>query len=535
MRTACVALTALLLTAPAAWAGEKKGLEGNWTVAFYERGLGLTPWLLKVDSKDGKPEAALTKAEKVGASELEDFRLEGKKLTFTIKLGPRAFRFEFLVPRKPGKYLLGTMQVGTGQVLAARLEATKDEKPTFTPPKQLPKFDYEQARELVGKAGEDPRGFDAAAVLFGEAKKNKATAEDVKAWAESLLAAAEKYGPRWAKGAPLRIAGAVDTDAYPAVAEQFARRIVKDLPEKATDDAQLLAYGLLELALEAGGKKEELTKVRARIHELEEKGHKAVLENFPFKPEPAPQRKGTRAVLVELFTGAMCPPCVAADMAFDGLEKTFKPSEVVLLQYHLHIPGPDALTNPDTQGRQKYYAGEVRGTPSIFFNGKAEAGGGGFRPQAEGKYKAYLEVVAPLLEKKAGAEIKGTAVRKGDKIDITAEVGKLEKPGEKVRLRLALVQELVRYPGGNGLVFHSRVVRAMPGGTAGFALTKDSAKHTASVDLKELRRNLRQYLAKHGPYPTALPLRFGELRVVAFVQDDETRDVLQAIEVPVKE
>src|SRR5262249_47439174 len=155
------------------------------------------------------------------------------KLTFTIKLGPRAFKFEFLVPGKPGKFLLGTMQVPNGPLLAARLEATKDEKPTFSPPKQLPKFDYEQAMELVGKAGEDPRAFDVAAVVCGEGKKNKAAAEDVKGWADSLLAAAEKYGPRWAKGAPLRIAGNVDPDAYPAVAEQLARRVVKDLPEKA--------------------------------------------------------------------------------------------------------------------------------------------------------------------------------------------------------------------------------------------------------------------------------------------------------------
>ena len=55
---------------------------------------------------------------------------------------------------------------------------------------------------------------------------------------------------------------------------------------------------------------------------------------------------GTVPVLVELFTGAECPPCVAADLAFDALGKTYKPTDVVLLEYHLHIPGPDALTNP---------------------------------------------------------------------------------------------------------------------------------------------------------------------------------------------
>ena len=38
-----------------------------------------------------------------------------------------------------------------------------------------------------------------------------------------------------------------------------------------------------------------------------------------------------------------------------------------------------------------------------------------------------------------------------------------EKPGEKVRLRLALVEDWVRYKGTNGLQYHHRVVRALPG------------------------------------------------------------------------
>ena len=31
------------------------------------------------------------------------------------------------------------------------------------------------------------------------------------------------------------------------------------------------------------------------------------------------------------------------------------PSELVLIQYHMHIPGPDPLTNTDTEARWKYY------------------------------------------------------------------------------------------------------------------------------------------------------------------------------------
>ena len=64
---------------------------------------------------------------------------------------------------------------------------------------------------------------------------------------------------------------------------------------------------------------------------------------------------------MELFTGANCPPCVAADLAFDGLQKAYSDKEVVLLQYHMNIPrGPEALTNADSDARFEYYADNYR-------------------------------------------------------------------------------------------------------------------------------------------------------------------------------
>src|SRR5204862_922525 len=88
--------------------------------------------------------------------------------------------------------------------------------------------------------------------------------------------------------------------------------------------------------------------------------------------------KSNRAVLVELFTGAQCPPCVAADLAFDALEKAFPSSDVVLLQYHLHIPRPDALCNADVEKRATLYRATLDSTPTIYLNGKPkEAAQGG--------------------------------------------------------------------------------------------------------------------------------------------------------------
>jgi hypothetical protein len=259
----------------------------------------------------------------------------------------------------------------------------------------------------------------------------------------------------------------------------------------------------------------------------------------PFKPEAYAGRKaGDRAVVMELFTGAECPPCVAADVAFDVLGKTYKSTELILIQYHMHIPGPDPLTNPSGEARWDYYrerfAGDVRGTPTTVFDGKPEAGGGGAIGAAENKYTQYREIIDKLLEEPAQAAVGVEAGRHGDTITVRASVSGLKEPGADKRLRLLLVEESVRYAGGNRLRFHHDVVRAMPGGPDGFPLTEKESKHTATVNLDELRGELNQYLDKYAaekrPFPRAArPMAMKQLKVIALVQDDKTGAILQAV------
>ena len=60
-----------------------------------------------------------------------------------------------------------------------------------------------------------------------------------------------------------------------------------------------------------------------------------------------------------------------------------------------------------------------------------------------------------------GKEMAGKAMRTGDKIDIQLEV--TEGAGDDMKLRLLVVEESIRYVGGNQMRFHHHVVRAMPG------------------------------------------------------------------------
>src|SRR5262249_2170841 len=149
-----------------------------------------------------------------------------------------------------------------------------------------------------------------------------------------------------------------------------------------------------------------------------------------------------------LFTGSECPPCVAADFAFEALSKTFKPTEAILLQYHEHIPQPDPLTNADGEARMNYYKEAFDrmlfgGTPSMVFHGAQGPRGAGPRDNAQRAYEQFHETISDELDQPARASLKLNATRKGDKIDISAEVADLKETGDSLRLRLVLVEEKV--------------------------------------------------------------------------------------------
>jgi hypothetical protein len=234
---------------------------------------------------------------------------------------------------------------------------------------------------------------------------------------------------------------------------------------------------------------------------------------------------------MELFTGAQCPKCVAADVAFDALQKSYKPTELVLIQYHLHIPGPDPLTNAETEARAKYYA--ANSTPTTLFNGKKLAGGGGGMANAESKFKQYSTIIDPLLEKATDVKVTGMAHRNGDKVEVAVEVAGAD--GEDLKLRLLVVEEAIKYVGGNNLRFHHQVVRAMPGGVDGVAIKDKTFKNSVTVDLVNVRKELTAYLddyAKERPFPKPQrPMDLKSLRVIALVQNDKTKEIVQALQI----
>ena len=86
---------------------------------------------------------------------------------------------------------------------------------------------------------------------------------------------------------------------------------------------------------------------------------------------------------------------------------------------------------------------------------------------------------------------------------------------------------------------HHLVVRALPGGPVGIPVKDKMGKATVTVDLDELRKKLGKYLEdftkEAGPFPGKMPsLDLKNLHLVAFLQDEKTREVLQAVQVDIK-
>jgi hypothetical protein len=396
---------------------------------------------------------------------------------------------------------------------------------------------YKAILEKAGKADEAKAVAVRVATMqlvAAEAAAKKLTDADPAATQARVLAAYESALKKAGRTAEAKDV-ALKVGKLELAATEPAAKKLTDTDPPLVQSRALAAY---LAALEKAGRAEEAKDVAARLAKVEARLDEEYLAKAPpFKPEPFAGRKdrsANKVAVMELFTGAQCPPCVAADVAFDNLAKMYKPTDLVLIQYHLHIPGPDPMTNPDAQDRASYYG--ANSTPNTFFNGKSAAGGGGGMAQAEGKYRQYVGVIDPILEQTTPVKLAGKATRAGARINIAVDVAGAE--GDDLKLRLLVVEETVRFGGGNGLRFHHHVVRAMPGGADGVALKEKALRHAATADVGEVRSGLESYLtdfASTRPFPQpGRPLDLKHLRVIALVQSDKTKEILQAVQFEVE-
>src|SRR5581483_8033880 len=122
----------------------------------------------------------------------------------------------------------------------------------------------------------------------------------------------------------------------------------------------------------------------------------------------------------EVFTGAACGPCVAADLAFEAMLQRYSRKELVVLMYHMHIPGPDPMVNPATLARGRYYG--VGGVPGYNIDGLGLKTGGGPKEMTKDNYSRTNPVIEKQLEAPAEAQIKLDATMEGGVVKVNANV-----------------------------------------------------------------------------------------------------------------
>jgi len=575
-------------------ADEKPALTpGNYIVyyAFSSTAPEQAFGLIKVEKKGGKLTGELLDKPAGLPADFESFTVDGRLVEVVFDLGGRKLSFEGFVDAKnpklangsfgddkllsrgkivsteheklekedlvvkieaPADYAKAAKLASAVAQLKAQAQRAKSAESKEKLKEKLAEVEKDQAEQapaiykaILEKNADSPVVVDAVLGLMRMGEKAGKPADAV-AWLKAAETFAEPLGTRFYADVLMKSGEAMkEQKGFETTAINTLEKTLKLLGAKATTAQQVRVLKAIHTAQEKAGKADAAKQTEARLAKLEDQLDKDYLAKVPpFKPRAFEGRKGKseRVAVFELFTGAQCPPCVASDVAFDALLKSYPATELVLLQYHMHIPGPDPLTNPSTIARWDYYKEKfpqaMRGTPSTVFNGKPSNGGGGGMGQAKAMFDNYTATINPLLEEETTIKITGSAALKGEKISIKVDVDGVPEPGENVKLRVILVEDTVKHVGGNGLRFHHQIVRSFPGGIEGTAFTDKKLAKTVDVDLAEVRKGLKKYLDEYDeddPFENLEKLLdLKKLRIVVLVQDDTSRAILQAFQMDVK-
>ncbi|HUB78160.1 MAG TPA: Omp28-related outer membrane protein [Bryobacteraceae bacterium] len=249
-------------------------------------------------------------------------------------------------------------------------------------------------------------------------------------------------------------------------------------------------------------------------------------------------KRSDRLVLAEVFTGAGCPPCVGADLAFDAAMQRYSRKDLMVLMYHQHIPKPDPMANSDTAARLKYY--DVRGVPTYFIDGGSVKFNGAGREETKSVWEHIQQPIEKELESPAEAKIAVNASAAGNSVKVAASIDGVKSQSKDLKVQVVLLEKELTYSGENGIRFHPMVVRAMGGkDDDGFAFDPTApAPVEQTFDLDKISAGLKTQLDDYeAKGHRGSPFKFvekkyqidrGNLAVVVFVQDAKTKHILDA-------
>ncbi len=252
---------------------------------------------------------------------------------------------------------------------------------------------------------------------------------------------------------------------------------------------------------------------------------------------------GGKVILAELFTGAECGPCVSSDLAFDALSEYYPRTALAIVEYHVHIPGPDPMTTDDAWDRYTWYEGQ--GTPTVIIDGRESIIGGGPKTVTKNRFSVYRYAIGKFEPEKPRATISLAAALRNDTVTVQVSVQRVGKNAvQQAALHIALLERSVDYTGANGIARHAFVMRRMFDGAQGTALSfqRSAERITRSLSLAEVEAAIKNSLdnptaqrswSYRRPFTgwRARPERLdrSNLAIVVWVQDMGTKEVLQAV------
>ncbi len=588
----------LITTMLTANAKEKPTADGTWLI---QCGYSCTHYrymgAMKFESKDGKPTLSYVADANDISTPLTFTNVEivGTMIRFQMKKESQDFSFEGTLDPKNPKRIYGNFTEKNDRVWSTILEKTHlekiDEQDTRFEVKVPPVLEelrqLEQAwtdarrkadaepnevkraklhqenkdslqqltiktdaayREAV-KLLDNPYSISAAKVLLMRAVRIHATPQEVAGWAKMVTDDNKKFGARYEQSCLAALASEIVwQNGFADIAMPYAERAV--LVPNMGAEKRMEALKVLAKVQKLLSKTDLLKRTQAEIAKLDDSIDAEYLANeMPFTPSPylgRTAKSANRVAVMEQFVGAQSHYCRDAEVAFHGLLKSYKPRDVVLIQYHLHIEGPDPLTNTDSIDRNEYYAqltpGFTRGVNSALYNGVQKSlpnvpnmNGLG---EPEKWYKQFGSILNTILEESIDIKLTGDMKRFDDKLSVTVVVDTTGAIGltDSVKLRLIVVEDTVRHVGLNGIRFHHHVARSLLGTGKGISV-KDlkDGKYTLTQSVKTLEADLNKYLNEYNakrPFPGGLSRlsALKGLKVIAIIQDDSSGEILQAIQ-----
>jgi hypothetical protein len=525
-------LSALFALAVCSVAGMAAPPTGTWKfrTMLNERPVTLLIAFSQADGKcvcdflDSRPQ--LNREPKVSA-----VTVNGEAVQFTMSVAGREFLSFDGTVAKDGKKINGSFSQLGNSLQLTELIPSKLNK--LTDPFEMNREAFDQVDNTTGEL------FDIGFELLPQAAAKKMTPDEVRGLVDRLTKASSTYGARWDRTVALKIASVlVDQPGFAEIALTQARRAERMLAESDTIGDRMDVLDILNRSLVKSNKADEAKPITTQMVRLEARDFADYIKASPLGEAPeykGRKAKSDRVVLVEAFVGTEFPLSAPIEQSLDAMMRVYKPTDVLALNYHFHLPEPsqgDPLTVPETSERLVPLIEQIQRGTFLFVAGKA---GPKITSPAVGKefFTAIQTAIDEQLEKPAGCTLT-LSVAKGMKgSDVKATVADLDVGSNKIALRFAVIEPRIRFAGGSGARYHQNVVRALPGGGKGFPLTKKQTEQVVTVDPNEIRialtKSLDEFAKNDGVFPRAgRPMELKNLKVIAFVQNDSTGDILHA-------